>query len=183
MKESDYKKELSEEEEKKYQEAIDLIELGKRKKASQKLDQFLSEHPNFVPALNKKAVLYIYNKNFNEAQSLLNQVLKQDSNYAPAITNLGSIEKEMGNLDKAKKFYKKAIKINENYGAAYNNLGVIYREEGNYSKSVKYLKKARKKGGLSYDLSKNKPIYKNPGCLFMIFLILALIIILYLIII
>ncbi|MEC9489468.1 MAG: tetratricopeptide repeat protein [Halanaerobiales bacterium] len=180
MKEAYYKKQLQEEEKKDYEECVELLERGSRKKAAKKLEEFLAENPNFAPALNKKAVIHIYRKEYNKAQSLLNQILEQDPDFAPAITNLGSIAKEMGNLNRAKKLYQKAIDINEEYGPAYNNLGVIYREEGNYSESIKYLKKARKKGSFSYHLNADKPFYKDPGCLFVIFLVVSLIMVLYL---
>ncbi|MFP4022046.1 MAG: tetratricopeptide repeat protein [Halanaerobium sp.] len=179
MRESDYKKELTEKELEIYQQAVDLMERGHRKKAKKILDDFLAEKPNFIPALNKKAVIKIYKKEFGEARSLLNQILEKDPDYAPALTNLGSIAKEVGDLNRAKKLYQKAVKVDEEYGPAYNNLGVIYREEGNYSKSVKYLKKARKKGGFSYHFNTDRPFYKDPGCLFVLFLALFLIIIIY----
>jgi len=178
MKESYYKEQLSEEQEKKYQECVELIEQGKRKKASKKLNEFLEENSDFLPALNKMAVVHIYQKKLNEAQKLLIRILDQDPDYAPAITNLGSIAREMENLERAKELYHQAIKANEDYGPAYNNLGVIYREEGNYAESVKYLKKARKKGSISYKLSTDKPFYKDPGCLFVLFLAVVLLIIL-----
>ncbi len=181
MKESDYKKKLKEEELKAYQKCVDLLEKGSRKKAAEKLDRFLDENPHFIPALNKKAVIHIYEKKYNKAQSILNQIVKKDPDFAPAVTNLGSIAKEMGNSARAKELYKKALDIDEEYGPAYNNLGVIYREEGDYAQSVKYLKKARKMGSISFQLNKDQPFYKDPGCLFVIFLALAVIFILFLI--
>lgn len=180
MKESYYKEQLTEEEKEAYQECVNLMEKGRRKKAVPKLGKFLEEKPNFAPALNKRAVTHIYKKEYNKAQALLNQILQQDPDFAPAITNLGSIAKEMGNLKRAKELYQKAIKVDEEYGPAYNNLGVIYKEEGDYSESIKYLKKARKKGSFSYHLNADKPFYKDPGCLFVIFLAAALIFVVYL---
>ena len=179
MRESYYKKELTEKEEEMWQQSVELMEKGQRKKAEKTIDDFLAEKPNFIPALNKKAVIKIHQKEFGEARSLLNQILEKDPDYAPALTNLGSIAREVGDLNRAKKFYQKAVEVDEEYGPAYNNLGVIYREEGNYSKSVKYLKKARKKGGFSYHFKTDKPFYKDPGCLFVLFLALVLIIIIY----
>jgi len=181
MNELYYKEQLTEEAEKEYQECVELIEKGRRKKAAPKLDQFLAENPNFIPALNKKAVINIYEKDFNNAQSILNKIINQDPDYAPAVTNLGSIAKEMGNPARAKELYKKALDIDEEYGPAYNNLGVIYREEGDYAQSVKYLKKARKKGSVSFQLNADKPFYKDPGCLFVFFLAAVVIFVLYLI--
>lgn len=181
MKESYYKEQLAEEEQKAYQKCVELIEKGKRKKAAQKLDEFLEKKPDFVPALNKMAVIKVYQKDYSKAQSLLNQILKKDPDFAPAITNLGSVAKEMGNSKRAKELYQKALEADEDYGPAYNNLGVIYREEGDYAQSVKYLKKARKKGSFSYNLNADKPFYRDPGCLFIIFLAAAVIFVIYLI--
>lgn len=183
MKESYYIKQLSEEQENEYQECVDLMEQGKRKKAAKQLNELLEKKSNFPPALNKIAVINIYQNKLNEAQKVLNKILEKDPDYAPAITNLGSIAREMGNLERAKKLYYQAIEVNEDYGPAYNNLGVIYREEGNYAESVKYLKKARKKGSISYKLSPDKPFYKDQGCLFVVFLAVVLIIVIYIILI
>lgn len=180
MKESYYKEQLDEKVAKSYLECIELIEKGSREKAEKRLKEFLEENPDFVPALNKMAVIHIYKNEYSEAQALLNQILKQDPAFAPAITNLGSIAKEMGNLARAKELYKKALDADEEYGPAYNNLGVIYREEGDYANSVKYLKKARKRGSFSYHLNADKPFYKDSGCLFIIFLVIALIFVIYL---
>jgi len=181
MKESEYKIDLSEEAEEKYDKIAELIDLGDFEEAEAFLEEFMAEHENFVPALNKLAVIYIYKNNLDRAEELLKDILELDNEYAPAVTNLGSLAKEKGKKQRAKKLYQKAIEINEEYGPAYNNLGVIYREEGNYSKSIKYLKKARKKGSMAYTASTDKPFYKEPGCIFMLVLAAAVIYMIYLI--
>lgn len=181
MKESDYISKLKAEKAKLYQKGLKLLTAGDKKEAVQIFDKLLKKEEFFVPALNKKAVIYIYQEKIEEAESILKKVLQIDPDYAPALTNLGSIAKKKGNLEKAKAFYQKAITANEDYGPAYNNLGVIYREEGNYAKSVKYLKKARKFGGLSHGLDPDKAFYQDKGCLFVLFLFIILIAILYII--
>lgn len=181
MKESYYTKQLSEEAAEFYQNCVDLLEKGKQKQASARLNNFLEEQSDFIPALNKRAVLYIYEKDYAKAQDLLQSILNKDPDYAPALTNLGSIAKELGNTHRAKELYQQAIASDDEYGPAYNNLGVIYREEGDYNNSIKYLKKARKRGSFSYQLNSDKPFYKDPGCLFIIFLLLIFIFIAYLI--
>ena len=60
MKESFYESQLLEEKQKEYQESVELIDRGQRKKAAKKLDNLLAENPDFLPALNKKAVIFIY---------------------------------------------------------------------------------------------------------------------------
>lgn len=182
MKESNYIEEMSEEQKSAYKECVKLMDQGKREKAAKKLNELLELKSDFPPFLNKKAVIYIYQKKFTEAQKLLNKILKKDPDYAPAITNLGSIAREMGELEKAKALYHQAIKVNEDYGPAYNNLGVIYKEENNYSESVKYLKKARKKGSISYKLNTDQAFYKDPGCLFVVFLAVILLLVIYIVV-
>lgn len=182
MRESEYLSQLKEEKEEKYSEIVDLIETGKFEEAEKELDKFFEDNSNFVPALNKLAVIKLYHENHSKANKILKKILELDREFAPALTNLGSLAREKEELERAKKLYKKAIEINEDYGPAYNNLGVIYREEGNYSESVKYLKKARKKGSMTYNINVDKAFYKDPGCLFVLFLAAALIFVIILII-
>jgi len=182
MKPSEYKEQLEEKSKKRYEDIVELLETGRFEQAEAELDEFLDEYPDFIPAVNKLAVIKLYNDKLKQADDLLTDILEKDTEFAPAVTNLGSIAKKNGENEKAKKYYKKAIEIDEDYGPAYNNLGVIYREEDNYAKSVKYLKKARKKGGMSYNFNTDKAFYKDPGCLFIIFLAAALIFVIYLII-
>ena len=181
MKEEKYLKKLNDKNKNLYQESVRLIEAGKKKEAKKKLSRLINREKPFIPAMNKMAVIYIYNNDYDKAQNLLNRILKRDSEFAPSVTNLGSIAKEKGNFTKAKELYKRALSIDKEYGPAYNNLGVIYKEEGNISKSVKYLKKARKNGSYSYQFNLDKPFYKDPGCLFVLFLMFVLIFVLYLI--
>ncbi|MFW6000945.1 MAG: tetratricopeptide repeat protein [Halanaerobium sp.] len=181
MRESEYLSQLEEKDEEKYSEIVDLIETGRFENAEKELDNFFENNPNFVPALNKLAVIYLYRENYNRADKILKNILDLDREFAPALTNLGSLAREREELERAKKLYKKAIEINEDYGPAYNNLGVIYREEGNYTESVKYLKKARKKGSMTYNVNLNKPFYKDPGCLFVLFLAAVLIFVIFLV--
>lgn len=183
MREEFYLEKLSDEDREFYKKTVDLLDKGQKKKAEAKLNEFLAEKKNFVPALNKMAVINIHKKKYSKAEKLLKEALKNDSDYAPSLTNLGSIAKAKGKIKRAKTLYKKAIETDKEYGPAYNNLGVIYKEEGNISKSVKYLKKARKKGSFNYEFNTQKAFYKKPGCLFLIFLAGLIIFVLYLILI
>ena len=182
MRETDYKQRLTEKELRKYQKTIDLIEKTNHQKAAEKLEKFLKENPDFVPALNKRAILHIYAEEFEKAEVKLRKIIEMDSDFAPALTNLGSLAKKKGEKSRAKELYKRAVEINPDYGPAYNNLGVIYREEGNYSQSVKYLKKARKKGSINYKYNPDEVFYKDPGCVFILFLALAIAVSIYLLI-
>lgn len=183
MKEEFYLDKLSEEEKNSYNKIVDLLDKGQKEPAEAKLDEFLAEREDFIPALNKQAVINIQQKKYDRAEKMLHQILAADPDYAPSLTNLGSIARAKGNIQKAKELYQKAVEIDQEYGPAYNNLGVIYKEEGNYSKSVKYLKKARKNGSFSYSFNPKKAFYKEPGCLFLIILAAVIVFVLYLILI
>lgn len=174
MLEENYLKNIEKELKKEYKEASDLLDVGKFEEARTKFNYILDENEGFIPALNKVAVIEIYNNNLESAEEILLDILEEDPKYVPALTNLGSIEKKQGNLDKAEQLYEKAIEIEPEYGNAYNNLGVIYREKGKYTKSVRYLKKARKRGSYSFKFD-DEPLYKNKGCLFFVGVIIIVI--------
>lgn len=174
MLEENYLNNIDEEIKNEYKEASDLLDVGKFEEARTKFNNILDEIEGFIPALNKIAVIEIYNNNLEEAEQILSKIIKEDPEYVPAITNFGSIEKKNGNLDKAEKLYERAIEIEPDYGNAYNNLGVIYREKGEYTKSVKYLKKARKRGSYSFKFD-DKPFYKKRGCLFFVGIIIIVV--------
>lgn len=173
MLEENYLDQVDKESQKKYKEASNFLDIGKLEEAEIAFNEILQEK-EFIPAINKLAVIEIYKDNLGNAQKIIEDVLEENPEYVPAITNLGSIEKKKGNLERAKLLYKKSIDLEPEYGNAYNNLGVIYREQGQYSKSVKYLKKARKKGSFSVKFD-DKPFYKNKGCLFIIVLVIIII--------
>lgn len=177
MLEENYLKNLDENIKKEYKEASDLLDIGKFGESKNKFEEILDEVEDFIPALNKLAVIEIYNDDLETANELIDKILEKDSEYAPAITNLGSIYKKNGEVEKAKKLYKKAIDLEPDYGNAYNNLGVIYREQGEYRKSVKFLKKARKRGSYSFKID-DKPLYKNKGCVFFAVVIILIILLL-----
>lgn len=174
MLEENYLKNLDENIKKEYKEASDLLDIGKFEESKKKFEEILDEVEDFIPILNKLAVIEIYNDNLDQANELIDKILEKDPEYVSAITNLGSIYKKKGEIEKAKKLYKKAIDLEPEYGNAYNNLGVIYREQGEYKKSVQYLKKARKRGSYSFKVD-DKPLYKNKGCVFFVVLVILII--------
>jgi Tfp pilus assembly protein PilF len=159
----------------KYQEGVHQLERGEFTEAEGVLMEVHNEAPGFVPAHNKLAIIYIYQNELDRAREWLQKALNSDQEFAPALTNLGSIYKNEGKKEKAKELYQRAIEIDPDYGPAYNNLGVIYREEKNYTESISYLKKANKLRSYSIDTKKEKPIYKEWGCLIPILLIALLV--------
>ena len=161
-----------------YEEGTEKMDIGEEEEGEEKLQRILDRDDSFVPALNKLAVLRIRQDRKDEARDFLRSALRQDPDFPPALTNMGNIIKEEGNKEKAVEYYEKAIELNEEYGPAYNNLGVIKREEGELKESVKYLKKARKHGTFSFKSADN-PMYKDPGCLVPIAMVVVLIIILF----
>ena len=164
MLEKIYLEKATEEIVEKYEEGSEAVKVGEFEKAEDLLHEVIKKDPEFVPAYNKLGVIEFYRKNLAKAEEKLNKVNQIDDEFPPTITNLGSLAKEKGNKEKAKKMYEKAVKINPEYGPAHNNLGVVYREDNNYGKAVKHLKKARKLGSYAVKI-KDTPLYKSPGCL------------------
>ena len=164
MLEKIYLEKASEEVVEKYEEGTEAVDIGEFEKAEKILHGVLEKDPEFVPAYNKLGVIEFYRKNFEKAEEKLKKAHEIDDEFPPTITNLGSLAREKGNEEKAKNLYEKAVKINPDYGPAHNNLGVVYREENNYGKAVKHLKKARKLGSYAVKM-KDTPLYKSPGCL------------------
>lgn len=179
MKENYYIKELSEELEEKYNDAVSELEIGKFDEAEKKLKELLEEKENFVPAYNKLGVIYFYREDLEKAEEWLKKAEEFDEEFAPVITNFGSLAKKRGDIEKAKELYEKAIEINSDYGAAHNNLGVVLREEGNFSSSVKHLKKARKLGSYSVKIT-DEPFYKRKGCLVPLVMVIVFTLLIYL---
>jgi len=179
LQESRYLKQLSTELVKEYNEKVALIDSGAGEEAVEFLERLLEEHPNFVPAYNKLAVIAINSGQPQAGEDYLYQALEIDSDFAPALTNLGSLAFQHDQVEKAKKYYEKAIACEPEYGPAYNNLGVIYREEGKITESVKYLKKARKYGSYAVKFGSGRKFYQEPGCVFAIIIFIVAILIFY----
>jgi len=179
VREKYYIEELSEDLEKKYNDAVSELEIGKLDEAEEKLNELLEEKEEFVPAYNKLGVISFYRKDLEKAEEWLKKAEEFDEEFAPVITNFGSLAKKRGDKEKAKKLYKKAIEIDSDYGAAHNNLGVVLREEGDFSSSVKHLKKARKLGSYSVKIT-DEPFYKRKGCLVPVALVIFFTLLIYL---
>ena len=160
-----------------YEEASKKVDTGEEEEAEELLNRILQRDESFAPALSKLAVLRIRQGEKKEASHLLQKALDVDPEFPPALSNMGNLLMEKGEKEKAADLYKKAIEVNPDYGPAYNNLGVIKRKEGEYKESIKYLKKARKKGTLSFK-SSEKPMYKDPGCILPVVMLLSLILLL-----
>ncbi|MFW5986271.1 MAG: tetratricopeptide repeat protein [Halanaerobiales bacterium] len=174
MKEEKYMEQADEEIRDKYKEGQRLSGKGNYDQALTLYKEILEEKSEFVPAYNKIAILYIHKNELETAREWLQRALNIDREFPPAITNLGSIFKKEGNTTAARRYYQSAIDIDPEYGPAYNNLGVIAREQGNYTESVKFLKKARKYNSYTIDTSTDRPIYKEPGCIVIIGIIVLI---------
>ncbi|MEJ6951958.1 tetratricopeptide repeat protein [Natronospora cellulosivora (SeqCode)] len=180
MREKEYLDMLDEEAKKLYKSAVKKLKYKETEGLEQDFLEIIKTYTNFVPAYNKLGVLYIYINDKKKAEEYFNEAVALDREFAPSLSNLGSLAKEAGHIEEAKQYYERAIAADEEYGVAYNNLAVIYREEGNYHQSVKYIKKAKKYNHNIFDADVDKPLYKEPGCIFIFLLILAIIITFYL---
>lgn len=102
-------------------------------------------HKEEVPRMMERALEYIRNKNYKEAQGVLTQILSEapEGTYpAYASFYLGEIIRINGNLEEAEEFYKKAVQHAPDFWRAYNELGNIYSARSDYHRAINYWKRS-----------------------------------------
>ena len=102
-------------------------------------------HKEEVPKMMERALEFIRNKNYKEAQGVLQQILQDapEGTYpAYASFYLGEITRINGNLDEAENFYKKAVQHAPDFWRAYNELGNIYSARSDYHRAINYWKRS-----------------------------------------
>lgn len=102
-------------------------------------------HKEEVPKMMERALEYIRNKNYKEAQGVLSQILSEapEGTYpAYASFYLGEITRINGNTEEAENFYKKAVQHAPDFWRAYNELGNIYSARSDYHRAISYWKRS-----------------------------------------
>lgn len=81
-------------------------------------------------AINGLAVIYLKQKNYDEAIRLFEILATDKPNEAPFHSNLGVVYMEKGLLDEAIKRFNTSIKVDPAFPDAYANLGLAYKKKG-----------------------------------------------------
>jgi len=114
------------------------------------------------PKLNQdyiKALKYIKNNSFIEAEVLLAQCIAEDENFHGAWLQLGLVWIKMGREDEAKQAFQMAVTLNENDVDSLYNLGLALVKSGVEDEGLSYLNKA-------CTLSDSPEIAKSIGDIF-----------------
>ena len=110
----------------------------------------LKINPRDTRAINGLAVIYVKQKNYDEAIRLLEILASDKPDQAPFHNNLGVVYMEKGLLDEAIVRFNMAIKVAPDFPDAYNNLGLVYKKKG-------LLKEARQEFEKALQLSPEHP--------------------------
>jgi len=108
----------------------------------QLIQHAVSQHPDSVGILLKKAQLYAYADNTDKALELLAKLEDMDPDNSDVFFTKGAIYSQLKRYEKAIEEYHKAIKRAEELDEVYINIAFEYENLGNYDKAIEYLKKA-----------------------------------------
>jgi len=151
-------------EEKKYEEVIDLLtdavleeyqsadlyaekalaywRLKQYELCNEAAGQALSIDAKNAKALHYKGNYHENRKEYGKAIEAYNKTIEINPKYEPAYNGLGNIYGVQKEYDKAIEVYNKAIQINPKFEYAYNGLGNVYAEQKKYDKAIKAYNKA-----------------------------------------
>jgi len=90
------------------------------------------------------ALVYVDNKQFDEALENFKKAVELKLNHEEAYNYLGNIYSMKGSYDKAKEAFEKSLQINPDSSKAHNGLGIIYDETGQYDQAIDEYQKALK---------------------------------------
>ncbi len=100
------------------------------------------KYPKTVAQCHARAVEFLKEGKFEEAEDLYIHLLKLDPSFIKAYNNLGIILRTKGDLEGAKKCYLKATELDPKYFQGYSNLGNVLKMEGKFVEAAKYYQKA-----------------------------------------
>ncbi len=109
---------------------------------NQLIQSAVSQHPDSVGILLKKAQLYAYADNTEQALELLAKLEGMDPTNSDVFFTKGAIYSQLKRYEKAIEEYHKAIAKAEELDEVYINIAFEYENLGNYDKAIEYLKKA-----------------------------------------
>jgi len=109
---------------------------------NQLIQHAVSQHPDSIGILLKKAQLYAYADNTEKALELLAKLEGMDPDNSDVFFTKGAIYSQLKRYEKAIEEYHKAISRAEELDEVYINIAFEYENLGNYNKAIEYLRKA-----------------------------------------
>ena len=118
--------------------------IGLIEEAKEYYKQAIKDDKKNWQALFNLYILYIKDKNYNEALSLINYILVLKKNYQPALRDKALVLNHLNRPDEALKYIQKSINSNSIDYIAINILGLIYLNMKLYDKAIPEFEKAIK---------------------------------------
>uniref|UniRef100_A0A7V4N3N3 Tetratricopeptide repeat protein n=1 Tax=Thermodesulfobacterium geofontis TaxID=1295609 RepID=A0A7V4N3N3_9BACT len=111
-------------------EGARILTLKQFDSALEIFNKVLEMDPNYVKALEARAVIYIQKNELELAQNDLEKAINIEPENARLYFRLGQIYYRKKDLDKALELFTKAIDLEPNYPAAYMARSQVLREKG-----------------------------------------------------
>lgn len=91
----------------------------------------LNLNPDLIDAKFGIAMVYFYQKRFEESKNALEEIINQNPQFYPAYTRLGIISQVTNDINSALKYYQTASKLKPNDEEPLIQLDDVYRKMGN----------------------------------------------------
>jgi Tfp pilus assembly protein PilF len=111
-------------------EGARILTLKQFDSALEIFNRVLEIDPNYIKALEARAVIYIQKNELELAQNDLEKAISIEPENARLYFRLGQIYYRKKDLDKALEFFTKAIDLEPTYPAAYMARSQVLREKG-----------------------------------------------------
>ncbi|KAF0143613.1 MAG: hypothetical protein FD156_2515 [Nitrospirae bacterium] len=118
-----------------------FVRRGMLELAEREFKLALNSNPRDTRAINGLAVIYLKQKNYDEAIRVFEILASDKPNEAPFQSNLGAAYMEKGLLDKAIEKFNTALKVAPDFPDAHNNLGLAYMKKGMLTKAKEEFEK------------------------------------------
>lgn len=128
--------------EKMYQDAQELIKIGREKDAVDALEKLVASYPDHAGVYNNMGVVLQDLGRLEEAMSSFEMAVEIQPGYVEALNNMGNLLQQMGRVDEAVFCYQKVLELKPDLSAAHNNLGNAYLHRGELSEAISCYQKA-----------------------------------------
>jgi Tfp pilus assembly protein PilF len=118
--------ELSADEQKSYQDALEAIKTDEADKALQPLVKIVHSHPEHLGAWINLSNAYLKGLKINDAENAVARAKALNPKVAEIYNLQGLINVQKGEYGNAEKNYLQAIQLKDNYAATHYNLGLLY---------------------------------------------------------
>lgn len=109
--------------------AVQAQALGEAELAMALYDRVLAIQPDYAEAWNRRATLFLTQKNYAEALRDVNEALRHEPRHFGAWGGLGAVLENLGALDEALVAYTNALEIYPLYPAAQQGIARIRRQQ------------------------------------------------------